>query len=155
MSPRSSNSLDSVTAFLIPNVSREATFFFPFDLDTRMTGLAIVCLDRGIHAQFERFKAKRELTLRYSVLLRSDFADAHGAQSAICLTKGDMLGSRTTLTVVSDEYLPMRRLEVLLNQDIHEQSVHLYGLSFPDPLNPGKIEACIEIPRIPSEWESV
>ena len=140
----------SVQAFLGPLLSRESSIYFPFELDSRIAGLGVVCTDRGMQSQFERFKIRSELEFRYSILIKSGSRDSSFPPNySVEYSETESLSP--LLMVRAPQIIPVRRLGEFMKSEIEAENVRLYSISFPDPLKPVHDELSISIAPVPPE----
>ena len=143
----------NIESFLTPIIGTGEKLYFPIEVDSRMSAIAIVCTDRGMQAQFERFKDKQDLRFSYSVLLQSDVRSIkeHGVNVSC---HRDPMSGRMQGCIDADYLFTFTRLNDTLQGRILGNNVHLHTLSFPDPLNPKMHELTISIPTPPEEgWD--
>ena len=135
MATRASSSHPSIERYMTPILGLQK-LFFPVEMDVRTSGIGIACTDRGMHAQFEKFKQLRLIHYTYRVgidcacgdLLGTEFPD--GVQG-ICDQSHNY-----QIVVEADHQMSYSRISGILKDRIADSSIDLFRLSFPDPLNP-------------------
>lgn len=113
-----------------------------------MTGLAVVCLDKGMHVQFERFKERREILFKFNVQVNDQYTPNDNALSDIVVSQPKIVNEKKFVNIESWGYLTLNRLNQHLKNSACTDHVNLFSLNFPDPMNPRNLEIAIEIPLI-------
>ena len=141
----------SVESFLAPILTGKSRLYFPFELDSRTTGLGVVCTDRGMQSQFERFRIRNDMEFRYSIRVSDSVGEIRQTNFPSKISVKTNANGFTSLEVLSKEVLPIRRLNEYLQTEINPENVRLYSLEFPDPLKPSMETLTISIPETPPE----
>ena len=135
----------SVQTFLTPIIGER--LLFPVEVDSRISAVSLVATDRGMQAQFERFKERGELECWYEVMVKSRCeeikVDEEGVEITSCQQEGDL----AEVNLCSDHSLSFKKLNALMGQKINRFDVNNYKLVFPDPLNPSENEVRITFPK--------
>jgi hypothetical protein len=135
MAARVSHSQPSIERFLSPILEIEK-LFFPMEMDSRISAIAIVCTDRGTQAQFEKFKQLGLIQCTYQVGLECACKDIDttkipaGVQIACSDTSNNLAEVKTTNPLTTS------RMNETLSGRLRDSDVNLFRLVFPDPLNP-------------------
>ena len=150
---RASSKSGSVESFLGPILRGSSELFFPIELDTRMSGLGIVCCDRGMQSQFERFKIRGQLHLRFRIWSSTVLspAQSHVETDAISIEPVESDQGSTVLDLKSSQYITMKKVQGLLKLKDESFGMHLYSLAFPDPICPNFKSLCISLPEVPPD----
>ena len=137
---------NSVERFLTPIVG-ERRLLFPVEVDSRISAVSLVATDRGMQAQFEKFKVRGELESWYNVVVKGACekvkVDEYGVDIMSCEEDGEGL---VQVRLCSDHSLSFKKLNALFDERIDDFKVNNYKLVFPDPLNPSENEICISLP---------
>ena len=132
----------SVERYLTP-ISGSKRLYFPMETDTRISAISIVCTDRGIQAQFEKFKELRLIHCTYRVHIDCACIDI----DKDILPQGVNIRcdeeNRMCAHVETDQPLTMKRLSDSVGGRLCNHDVKLYRIGFPDPLNPKSAEHLI------------
>jgi 23S rRNA-/tRNA-specific pseudouridylate synthase len=147
---RSASAEATVEGFISTIVTdADSKVYFPNELDTRICGLALVCTDRGMQSQFERFKNKHEIEYLYRVVVDPRKQIKRIATDNL---KVEIVGEDSRhfdVDVRSSSFLSSKKIHELFTNDVIDHSINLYGLKFPDPLDPTMKEISVIIPRVP------
>ena len=147
LTPRSSNTCNSVISYLASTLGNDPKLFFPIDIDTRMNALAIVCLDKAMHVQFERFKARREIIFNYQIkLLDPNIVDIKKNETDLVVSGPYKSITGTFVNVESFGYLQANKLDELFHNNVAKDFISIYGLEFPDPFSPRDHNITIKLP---------
>jgi hypothetical protein len=133
LSRRGNHASDSLEAYLSPILTTSSKLFFPFDMDTRMSGLGIVCCDRGMVSQFERLSDREEMFVRYRVMMSEREVQVPGNQRSN-ISKVSAIESGEWFDLKALKYLSMQRIRALLNSKEVPKTIQLYSVEFPEPL---------------------
>ena len=153
---RGSSRDSSIESFLTPILDPKKRIYFPFEIDSRISAIAAVCCDRGMQAQFEKFRASGEMLFTYRILGRNLSSDSLSEElpDHFRLTPVDD-GPYSSFDITSKSALTVRKLDELFCGNIRASDIHLYRWSFPVPTNPTSGDMEIAIPPDPPEgWES-
>ena len=116
-------------------------------MDTRIRGLALVCTDRGMQSQFERFKTQNNIEYTYRVVLKSHGEVTDIESDTLRVTINETFTNEVDVDVWSSVFLTSRAIQDLLQHEIMYHSITLHRLKFPDPLNPRLNDISVSIPR--------
>ena len=147
MAKRAASKQGSIEAFLGPVASSDKGLFFPLEVDTRMSGIAVVCCDRGMQAQFERFRERREIEFMYRIMVssKSHRTPNPDLEQPIEITELTSEDGGRALDLKADKYLPVSKLVDLVGAPLGDLSIHLYSWSFPNPTDPHSQEVTISV----------
>jgi hypothetical protein len=149
---RAISKLGSIESFLAPLLRGSTKLYFPFELGTQMSGLGLACCDRGMQSQFERFRARDEMELKFRI--HAPGFRNEGREPEDMTLRMDAITESEDIEIKASEYVSNRRVRNLLKCDDEPIRIHLYSLTFPDPLNPSSHILSITIPPIPTEgWK--
>ena len=146
LAARASDSQPSIERYLSPIIGSNK-LYFPIEMDSRMRALAVVCTDRGLQAQFEKFKQMGLIKSTYHVGLDCACKDigTTSLPSGMRLTCVDADGDAGLMEV--DKPVTISKLNGALAGRLRNNHINLFRLVFPDPLNPkGGQDLTIEAP---------
>ena len=147
MAKRAASKQGSIEAFLGPVASPDKGLFFPLEVDTRMSAIAVVCCDRGMQAQFERFRERREIEFMYRIMVstNSKCTPNPDIKQPIEIKEGTSEDGGRLFDIKADKYLPVPNLVDLIGAPLGDLSIHLYSWSFPNPTDPHSQEITISL----------
>jgi hypothetical protein len=144
-----SPSLSCIERFLRPSLGEKVDLYFPFDLDSRISGLGIGCMDRGMQSQFEKFKRRSEIEFKYRLHARDPLPTNHSDSFRMEVVR-QTSGSAIEIDITTCGTLTVRKLETFFQGGVVDFNIHLYHLRFPDPFKPNDSEVSIHVPPIPA-----
>jgi hypothetical protein len=143
----------AVESFLAPVLRGESRLYFPFELDSRSTGLGVICTDRGMQSQFERFKVRDQMRFKYSIRVKNIEAETPEVPPFVTLKVIDE--DKHIFEISSGVVLPFRRFNEFRRLELEPENVHLYSIEFPDPFQASVRNLTISIPENPPEgWKN-
>lgn len=142
LAARVSNDQPSIERYLTPIIGGKR-LFFPFETDTRMSAISIVCTDRGVQAQFEKFKELRLIHCTYKIQLDCACTDIRKNHQSNGINLQCDETDNNGACVKSDHPLTMIRLNDSVGGRLSNHDVKLFRIAFPDPLNPQSKENLI------------
>lgn len=140
-----SSSVSCIERFLRPSLGEKVELYFPFDLDSRISGLAIGCMDRGMQSQFEKFKLRNEIEFKYRIHARDPLPTNQGDSFRIEVAR-KISETAHEIDITTCGTLTVRKLETFFLGGVLDFNIHLYHLRFPDPFKPKDSEVSIHVP---------
>lgn len=147
LAKRSTSAEASLEGYMSNLVTDNSKLYFPQEMDTRICGLAIVCTDRGMQSQFERFKTQNNIEYTYRVVLESHAEVTDTESDTLRVTINETFTNEVDVDVWSSVFLTSRAIQDLFQHEIMYHSITLHRLKFPDPLNPRLNDISVSIPR--------
>jgi len=146
LAARASQSQPSIERYLNPIIGAEK-LYFPMEFDTRIRALAIVCTDRGVQAQFEKFKQLGLIQSTYRIGLDCPCRGIVNSTPPVGMRITCKDPEIPEAIVELDQPSTVLKLRAAVSGRLRDYDINLFKLVFPDPLNPkGSENLVIEAP---------
>lgn len=149
LAKRSSCAEASLEAYMSTIVADASKLYFPFELDSRISGLSVVCTDRGMQSQFERFRVKNDIEYTYRLILGDPKVLESVLSDDISVHNCGEVPNGIDVDVCSQVFCTVAKLQHLFDNLVISDSINLHALKFPDPVHPHVQEISVSIPRVP------